>query len=91
MGTAPCDDDLVFAGAGGSPLLPDSVTPAWVKLARRTGLDVRFHDARHTHATLMLKQNVRPKVVQERLGHASIATTSDIYSMCFQGCKRRPL
>jgi integrase len=85
MGTDPCDDDLVFAGAGGSPLLPDSVTHAWVKLARRTGLDVRFHDARHTHATLMLKQNVRPKVVQERLGHASIATTSDIYSHVLPG------
>ena len=85
MGTDPCDDDLVFAGAGGSPLLPDSVTHAWVKLARRTGLDVRLHDARHTHATLMLKQNVRPKVVQERLGHASIATTSDIYSHVLPG------
>jgi len=85
MGTDPSDDDLVFAGVGGSPLLPDSVTHAWVKLARRTGLDVRLHDARHTHATLMLKQNVRPKVVQERLGHASIATTSDIYSHVLPG------
>jgi integrase len=38
---------------------------------------IRFHDARHTHASLMLKQGVHPKVVQERLGHTSIQTTLD--------------
>ena len=41
---------------------------------------MRLHDARHTHASLMLKQGVHPKIVQERLGHATIATTLDIYS-----------
>ena len=80
MGRTPSEEDLVFSTADGSPLLPDTVTHAWVKLARRTGLKIRLHDARHTHASLMLKQNVRPKVVQERLGHATIATTLDIYS-----------
>jgi integrase len=54
---------------------------AWIKLVRRTGLKgVRLHDARHTHASLMLKQGVHPKVVQERLGHASIQVTLDTYS-----------
>lgn len=38
------------------------------------------HDLRHTHATLALRAGVHPKVVQERLGHASIAITLDIYS-----------
>jgi integrase len=41
---------------------------------------VRFHDLRHGHATLMLLQGVHPKVVSERLGHASVAITLDLYS-----------
>jgi integrase len=41
---------------------------------------IRLHDARHTHASLMLKQGVHPKIVQERLGHASIQVTLDTYS-----------
>ncbi len=41
---------------------------------------IRLHDARHTHASLMLKQGVHPKIVQERLGHSSIQITLDTYS-----------
>lgn len=41
---------------------------------------VRFHDLRHTHATLLLLSGVNPKIVQERLGHSSINVTLDIYS-----------
>lgn len=79
-------EDLVFAHLDGSPLQPDTVTHAWRKLAKRTGfVGVRLHDARHTHATLMLKQGVHPKVVQERLGHATIATTLDVYSHVVPG------
>ena len=75
------DDDLVFSDLEGKPLLPDTVTHAWIKLMRRTRLKgIRLHDARHTHASLMLKHRVHPKVVQERLGHSSISTTLDIYS-----------
>jgi len=75
------DDDLIFSDLVGKPLLPDTVTHAWVKLARRAGLKgLRLHDARHTHASLMLKQGVHPKIVQERLGHASIQITLDTYS-----------
>ncbi len=65
----------------GSPLLPDTVTKNWIRLVQREGLaGVRLHDLRHTHASLMLKQGVHPKVVQERLGHASIGITLDVYS-----------
>jgi integrase len=75
------DADLVFSDLEGKPLLPDTVSHFWVKLVKRTGLEgIRFHDARHTHASLMLKQGVHPKVVQERLGHATISTTLDLYS-----------
>ncbi len=50
-------------------------------MARRSGLHgIRLHDARHTHASLMLKQGVHPKIVQERLGHSSIQITLDTYS-----------
>ncbi|MFC2024311.1 tyrosine-type recombinase/integrase [Chloroflexota bacterium] len=74
-------EDLVFSGAEGKPLLPNSVTHAWIKLVRRTGIKpIRLHDARHSHASLMLKQGTHPKVVQERLGHASIQITLDTYS-----------
>jgi len=50
-------------------------------LASRAGVKViRFHDARHTHASIMLKAGTHPKIVQERLGHSSIGMTLDIYS-----------
>ena len=48
---------------------------------RRAGLpQLTIHGLRHTHATILLEQGVNPKVVSERLGHASVATTMDIYS-----------
>jgi integrase len=75
------DDDLVFSDLEGKPLLPNTVTHNWIKLVRRTGLKpIRLHDARHSHASLMLKQGTHPKIVQERLGHSSISITLDIYS-----------
>jgi len=75
------DAALVFSQLDGKPLLPDSVTHAWIKLVRRTGFEgIRLHDARHSHASLMLKQGTHPKIVQERLGHASIQITLDTYS-----------
>ena len=75
------DDDLVFSTVNGKPLRPNTITRAWTVLAARAGLKViRLHDARHTHASLMLKQGIHPKVVQERLGHSTISITLDIYS-----------
>jgi integrase len=81
LGTPLKDRDLVFSRPDGRPLLPDTVTHAWIKLAHRAGLKgIRLHDARHSHASLMLKQGIHPKIVQERLGHASIQITLDTYS-----------
>ena len=75
------DDDLVFCHYDGRPFLPDSITHSWHKLALRCGLQgIRLHDARHTHASLMLKHTIHPKIVQERLGHSSIQITLDTYS-----------
>jgi len=75
------DDDLVFSRFDGAPLYPNVISRAWSNLAKKCGLKAtRFHDARHSHASLMLKQGIHPKVVQERLGHTTIAVTLDIYS-----------
>jgi len=75
------DDDLVFSDLEGKPLLPNTVTHAWIKLVRRIGLKgIRLHDARHSHASLMLKAGIHPKIVQERLGHSSVTITLDTYS-----------
>jgi integrase len=80
------EDDLVFCHWDGSPFVPTSITQAWRRLARRCGLaGIRLHDARHTHASLMLKQNVHPKIVSERLGHAGIGITLDLYSHVVPG------
>jgi len=83
------DDDLVFSHPDGKPLLPDSVTQAWRRLARQAGLSgIRLHDARHTHASFMLKAGTHPKIVQERLGHASIQVTLDTYSHVAPGLQQ---
>jgi len=71
----------VFIRTTGEPLLPYAVTHGFKQIVRKLGLDdVRFHDLRHTHATIMLLQGVHPKVVQERLGHSKMSTTMDLYS-----------
>ncbi|MBA2364304.1 MAG: site-specific integrase, partial [Chloroflexia bacterium] len=76
------DLDLVFTTHLGVPLEAHRLTAKHFKsLLRRADLpDIRFHDLRHTAATLLLGQGVNPKVVQERLGHSSIKMTMDIYS-----------
>lgn len=83
------DGDLVFSDIEGKPLRPNTITRAWTTLAAKCGLKViRLHDARHTHASLMLKQGIHPKVVQERLGHSTIAMTLDIYSHVAPGIQQ---
>ena len=79
----------MFCHADGKPYLPNTITHAWIKIVRKTGLKpIRLHDARHTHASIMLKQEVHPKIVQERLGHANIAVTLDTYSHVAPGLQR---
>jgi integrase len=72
---------LVIDRGNGTPLNPDTLSSGWARHLRKHRFPpVRFHDLRHAHATLMLTQGVHPKVVSERLGHASIAITLDTYS-----------
>jgi integrase len=76
------ENGLVFASETGAPLDRRDLTSRRFKpLLERAGLPhFRFHDLRHTCATLLLTQNVNPKVVSEMLGHSSIAITLDTYS-----------
>jgi integrase len=81
LGTTITDTDLIFSRLDGTPLRPNTVTRCWNQVSKKAGLKhIRLHDARHTHATLMLKQGIHPKIVQERLGHSSISMTLDTYS-----------
>jgi integrase len=81
LGSAWNDHDLVFAGPSGGPL-----DPAWQRVVFRKALSaanlplIRFHDLRHTAATLLLSRGVHPKVVSEMLGHSTITLTLDTYS-----------
>ena len=80
-GVAYADHDLVFANDTGGPLHPNSLALRFRRLIVRAGVPrIRFHDLRHTSASLMLANGEHPKVVQERLGHADIRMTMDLYS-----------
>ncbi len=76
------DHDLVFTAPDGEPVHPRRFSAYYfAQHVRAAGLPmIRFHDLRHTHATLALQAGVHPKVVSERLGHSSIAVTMDRYS-----------
>ena len=55
-------------------------------MVKRSGLKpIRLHDCRHSHASLMLAKGIHPKIVQERLGHSTIAMTLDTYSYVVPG------
>ena len=71
----------MFCRKDGSSLRPEAVTHVFAELVRKAGLSpLRRHDLHHTHATLMMKQGTNPKMVSERLGHASVGNTLDLYS-----------
>lgn len=79
-------DDLVFSDIKDNPMRPNTVTRAFHILATKAGMPkLRFHDLRHTHASLMLSQGIHPKIVSERLGHSSINITLDTYSHVLPG------
>jgi integrase len=80
-GPAWANSDLVFTRQDGGPLHPEYVRRQFDRLLSRYELPrIRLHDLRHTHATLALQSGVHPKVVSERLGHATVAITLDVYS-----------
>jgi integrase len=81
------DQGLVFASEAGTPINPSNLRQrSLAPLLKKAGLPhIRFHDLRHTCATLLLSKGVHPKFVQELLGHATIAITLDTYSHVMPG------
>ena len=76
----------VFAKPDGSPIHPDLISQTFERLLAKIDLPrIRLHDLRHTHATILLQQGVNPKVVSERLGHASVSFTRDVYQHVLPG------
>jgi Site-specific recombinase XerC len=75
------ESGLVFTAENGAALDPESVSRYFRQAVKKTMVPkIRLHDLRHTHATLALQAGVRPKVVSERLGHATVSITLDTYS-----------
>lgn len=75
------NNDLVFCTNLGTPCSPRNLMRAFYDLLEVINVPrITFHEIRHTQATLLLKKNVHPKIVSERLGHSSIKITLDTYS-----------
>lgn len=75
------ESDLIFTSENGSPVHPQTLSDTFVRRVRAAGLPrIRFHDLRHTYASLALSAGVHPKIVSDRLGHGSISITLDTYS-----------
>jgi len=80
--------DLVCAQPDGSPMDPDNYSSDVIRFMTKIGLSgVSFHKLRHGYATYLFAQNVHPKVVQELLGHSTIAITMDLYSHIMPGMR----
>lgn len=82
MGRGPAEpQDMIFPALDGGLIQPSAVGQRFQRLRREAELPyIRLHDLRHTYATLALEAGVHPKVVSERLGHAGITITLDLYA-----------
>ncbi len=92
VGTKYQDHDLVFASETGGPLDGQNLAYRTLKPILRTArlsANFRWYDCRHTCATLLLAAGENPKVVSERLGHATVAFTLDRYAHVLPGMQER--
>jgi integrase len=83
----PSADELVFHAADGGPIRRSNWRRrVWIPAINQTGMSgFRLHDLRHTHAAFLIAQGEHPKVIQSRLGQASITTTLNTYGHLFEG------
>jgi integrase len=81
--------EFVFAAEDGSPIHPACFSQIFGRRVEAAQVPrIRFHDLRHTHATLALRAHVHPKIVSERLGHSTVSITLDTYSHCIPSMQR---
>lgn len=81
MGEGYKNYDLIFCRADGDIYRPSSLNRPFNRLTKKAGVpQIRFHDLRHTHATLLLELGINPKLIAERLGHVDVKTTLNTYS-----------
>ena len=72
--------NFICSHEDGSPLNPKFTSSHVKRLSDRLGINFKFHDFRHTHATMLLEAGANIKVIQQRLGHSDITTTLGVYS-----------
>jgi integrase len=83
------DESLIFTTPAGTPIHPALFTYYFRRRMLASAVPpIRLHDLRHTHATHALQAGVHPKIVSERLGHATIAITLDTYSHVLPSMQR---
>ncbi len=78
-------ESAVFVNTKGNFIRPSQASDAFSKVAKQLGYKLTFHATRHAHATICLKGGIAMKTVSERLGHASIAFTMDLYAHVLDG------
>ena len=89
MGDDYIDQDLVFTRPDGSPVHPDFMSQTFERSVKRLGLPrIRFHDLRHTYATMSLAASIQSKVVSGRLGHSNMNFTLDVYTHRVEALER---
>jgi integrase len=87
----PCwnDEDAVFDRGDGRALAARTLVSRYKRLVADVGVpEIRFHDLRHTGATLLIANCVSAKVVSERLGHARVSITLGLYAHVQEGIQR---
>ena len=88
------DHLFLFSNEFGKPMRPDSISQWWIRFTNSQKYKasklktIRFHDLRHTSATLLIDKGVHAKIIQERLGHSKIGTTMDIYGHVLQDAEK---
>jgi len=79
-------DNTLVGWPDGRPVDPSMLSHEFASIVKRAGLEhVRFHDLRHTFASLALLRGAKPKVISEALGHSSVAFTMDVYNHIIEG------
>jgi len=79
------NSDYVCSLEDGTLISPSSLNHKFKQILKDNNLpSIRFHDLRHSHASLLLSQGVQAKVISERLGHSNINITMDLYSHIYE-------